>query len=69
MLIVKTQAKVELMNNETNNMENHLSIGELSNLTGIGVHTLRVGKKDMDHHFLGASLQAIEGIRRIKSLA
>ena len=33
------------MNNETNNMENHLSIGELSNLTGIGVHTLRVWEK------------------------
>ena len=33
------------MNTETNNIENYLSIGELSNLTGIGVHTLRVWEK------------------------
>ena len=33
------------MKTDTNNMENYLSIGELSNLTGIGVHTLRVWEK------------------------
>ena len=30
---------------ETYNMENYLSIGELSDITGIGVHTLRVWEK------------------------
>ena len=33
------------MKTETNNMNNYLSIGELSELTGIGVHTLRVWEK------------------------
>ena len=33
------------MTTELNNMEDYLSIGELSSLTGIGVHTLRVWEK------------------------
>jgi len=33
------------MKNETNIMEDFLSIGELSSMTGIGVHTLRVWEK------------------------
>ena len=33
------------MTSELNKMEDYLSIGELSGLTGIGVHTLRVWEK------------------------
>ena len=33
------------MNTEINNMNNYLSIGELSILTGIGVHRLRVWER------------------------
>ena len=45
MLSINTPAKEELMTIELNNMEDYLSIGELSTLTGIGVHTLRVWEK------------------------
>jgi hypothetical protein len=50
------------------NMEDYLSIGELAEMTGLGVHTLRVWEKDMEPHTVNASPPVIEGIPKKKYL-